>query len=284
MKNQFYTWDDFAQNFGREMVSAEQVYDRMLKGGLKNFSLCNFDFHFQSNQKQNLERLSEFLKTHYSYKIKSIKTVDNLWELTGITNEIPVTNNNLLYWALDMAKRGYEFDSQLDGYGAPFDPQNQKFPIFKKSKEDYYFDEGIDAYNSGNLSEAIINLTIAIEINPNDPNAYYSRAIIKNELYTWKAALRDYDKAIELAPKFISALTNRGSLKDENGDYEGAIKDYNLVIELSTNDIENKKMAFFNRGNSKFNFNNKNGACEDWNKALELGAEYAKQRISEYCK
>jgi hypothetical protein len=202
MKNQFYTWDDFVNNFGKEMLSAEQVYNRMLKSGLKNFSLCNFDFHFQSDQKQNLERLSDFLKTHYPYKIKSIKKVDSLWELTGITNKIPVTLDTLLYWDLDMAKRGFEFDSQLEGYGAPLDPKNQITPNFMKSKEDYYFDKGIDAYNSGDLSGAIINWTISIEINPNDPNAYYSRAIVK----------------------------------------------------------------------------------EDWKKALELGAEYAAQKITEYCK
>ena len=61
---------------------------------------------------------------------------------------------------------------------------------------------------------AIINWTLVFIINPNEPNAYYSKAIVKNEFYTWKSVLRDYDKAIEIAPDFISALTNIGAIAD----------------------------------------------------------------------
>jgi tetratricopeptide (TPR) repeat protein len=56
---------------------------------------------------------------------------------------------------------------------------------------------------------------------------------VKNELYTWKSALKDYDKAIEIAPNFVSALLNRGGLKDENGDYQGAISDYEKILNIN---------------------------------------------------
>ena len=284
MENNYFTWEDFVANFGKEMISAEDVYGQMLKSGLTDNSLGNFDFHFISDKKGNLEKLSQFITEHYPYKIKTLKKIENnLWELQGLTNEIPVTADNLLYWGLDMYKRGYEFDSRLDGYGAPFDHKNPKLPNLDKSQEDFYFDKGVDCYDSGDLSGAIFNWSLVLEINPNDPNSYYSRAIVKNELYTWKAALRDYDKAIEIAPDFISALTNRGSLKDENGDYHGAIEDYNKVLEMPKVDLENKQMSLFNRGNSKFNLNDKKGACEDWEKAKELGAEFALERINQYC-
>ncbi len=285
MENTYFTWDGFADNFGKEMVSAQDVYDQMVKSGLTDNSLANFDFHFVSDKKENLEKLSQFISEHYPYEIKTIKSIENnLWELNGLTNEIPVTADNLLYWGLDMYKRGYEFDSKLDGYGALFDHKTPKLPDLDKSKEDFYFDKGIACYNSGDLSAAVINWTLVLIINPNEPNAYYSRAIVKNELYTWKSALRDYDKAIEIAPNFISALTNRGSLKDENGDHLGAIADYNKVIEVKDVDLENKQMAYFNRGNSKFNLDKKNDACEDWKIAFELGAEYASDRINQHCK
>jgi len=281
----FITWEQFTQNFGKEMVSAQDVFNNMKESGVSDFSLAKFDFHFVSNTKNKLEKLQDFLIEHYPYEIKSIKKIKKgLWELNGESNEIPITEDILLYWGLDMYKRGYEFDAKLDGYGAPFDPKNQKYPNFDNSKEDSYFDKGVDCYNSGDLSGAIINWTITIKINPKDPNSYYSRAIVKNELYTWKSSLKDYDKAIEIAPDFISALTNRGSVKDENGDYEGAIEDYNKVINLEKVDIENKQMAYFNKGNSEFNLGNKDNACKDWNKAYELGAEYALERINEKCK
>ena len=35
MENKFYTWDNFVDNFGKEMVSAEDVHNNMVKSGLK---------------------------------------------------------------------------------------------------------------------------------------------------------------------------------------------------------------------------------------------------------
>ena len=284
MENTFFTWDNFVNGFGKEMVSAEDVHSNMVKSGLKDNCLTVMDFTFISDKKENLNRLGEFIKMHYPYKVKEVKRYEDLWEISGETNELPITEDNLLYWALDMYKRGYEFDSRLDAYGGPFDPKEQNFPELDKSKEDFYFEGGLEDYNKGNLSGAFINWSLAIEINQDDANNYYSRAIIRNELYTWKAALRDYDKAIEIAPNFASALINRGGLKDENGDYHGALEDYNKVLQLKKVDIENQQQAYYNRGNTKLNLKDTKGACQDWKKAVELGATYAEERIDEHCK
>lgn len=284
MENRFITWDNFVNNFGKEMVSAEDVHNNMVKSGLKDNCLTKMDFTFISNNKNSLKKLGEFIKTHYPYTVQEVKKYEDIWEINGETNEMPITADNLLYWALDMYKRGYEFDAKLDAYGGLFDPKNPKFPNLDKSKEDYYFDKGVECYNQGDLSGAIINWSMTLTINPKEPNSYYSRAIVKDELYTWKSALKDYDKAIEIAPNFISALTNRGSLKDNNGDLKGAIEDYNKVLSFEKVDLENKQRAYFNRGNSKFKLADKIGACEDWKKAVELGADYAKVRLDEHCK
>jgi tetratricopeptide (TPR) repeat protein len=284
MENKFFNWDNFVDNFGKEMVSAEDVHKNMTKSGQADNCLTIMDFTFISDKKNNLIKLGEFLKTHYPYKIQEVKKFGKLWEINGETNEIPITADNLLYWALDMYKRGYEFDSELDAYGGLFDSKDKKFPDFEISNADIYFDKGVECYEKGDLSGSIINWSLTLTINPKDPNAYYSRAIVKNELYTWKSALGDYDRAIEIAPDFISALVNRGSLKDDNKDYSGAIEDYDKVLSMGNVDLENKQQAYFNRGNSKFNLNDKKGACEDWKKALELGAVYAKERLNENCK
>ena len=282
MKKSFYTWDDFVSNFGKEMVSAESVYQSMLKSGLKEFSLVKFDFHFNSDKREKLEKLYAFLKKHYLYTYEPIyRTENGLWELTGVSNSFPATNENLMYWALDLAKRAYEFDAELEGYGATFD--NKYFPEFTKSKEDYYFDLAIERYQEDDLSGAIINFNNVLKINSQEVNSYYSRAIVKNELYTWKAAIRDYDKAIELAPNFITAILNRGALKDDNSDYTGALEDYTRVVKYEKSDAKNIQLAYFNRGNTYLHLNEKNLACKDWHKALELGADYAKERIAKYC-
>ena len=284
MKNSFFRWDDFVDDFGGQMVSAEDVFINMTKGGLKENTLLKFDFHFISNDKKNIEALMEFLKDHYLYTFKPIiERKDKLWELTGLTNELPVTSDNLMYWVLDMFKRGYEFDSEFDGYGAPYDPKEQKYPDFSKDKEDYYFDLALDRYNTGDLSGSIINWSNVIKINGKDVDSYYSRAIVKDELYTWKAALKDYDKAIEIAPNFISALLNRGSLKDENEDYKGAIQDYELVMNNKKSNNDDLKKVYFNLGNTYLNLDDKTKACKHWKKSSKLGADYANEQIQKHC-
>lgn len=284
MENKFITWENFKNGFGKEMVSAEDVFKNMAKSGVKDHCLTKMDFTFISDKKENLIKLAEFLKTHYPYSIQELKKNGTLWEINGETNEIPITEDNLMYWALDMYKRGYEFDATLEAYGGYFDPKDPKFPDLNVSKADHYYDKGLDCYKNGDLSGALFNWSLTITINPNDSEAYFSRAIVKNELYTWKSALKDYDKAIEIVPKYPSALINRGGIKDENGDYQGAIADYNKVLQLDNTEIEDKQQAFFNLGNTMLNLKDKELACKNWNNALELGAEYAKQRINKYCK
>jgi tetratricopeptide (TPR) repeat protein len=284
MENRFITWDNFVEGFGKEMVSAEDVFKSMVKSGLKDNNLTKMDFTFISDKKDNLIRLGEFIKTHYPYSVEEVKKYGKLWEINGETNDMPLTEDNLMYWGLDMYKRGYEFDATLDAYGGLFDPKAPKYPDMDSTKADFYFEKGLECYNKGDLSGSIFNWTLTITIDPKDPNAYYSRAIVKNELHTWKSALRDYDKAIEIAPKFASALLNRGGLKDENEDYLGAISDYEKLLAISNLELKDKQQAYFNLGNTKLNLKDKKGACENWKKALDLGADYAKDRIDEHCK
>jgi tetratricopeptide (TPR) repeat protein len=283
MDDRFLTWDDFVKNFGRELQIAAEVHERMVAGGLQDNCLSKFDFVFVSNKKEKLEPLRDFIRSHYPYSVASPQPAEEGWELCGATDEIPITADNLKYWALDMSKRGYEFDARFDQYGAPFDPKNQRFPDLIASKEDFWFDRAIEQHEAGDLSGALMTWSHVIAINPRNADAYYSRAIVKNEVHTWKAALHDYDAALEIAPNFLSALTNRGSLKDDNGDHRGAIADYDTVIELGAEDLDNTLKAYFNRGNAKLNLHDKDGACEDWKKALELGADYAQARIGEHC-
>src|SRR5690606_16986607 len=114
MENKFFTWDNFVDGFGKEMVSAEDVFNNMVKSGLTDNCLTKMDSTFISDKKENLQKLGEFLKTHYPYSVQNVKKYGKLWEINGETNEIPITADNLLYWSLDMYKRGYEFDAKLD--------------------------------------------------------------------------------------------------------------------------------------------------------------------------
>jgi hypothetical protein len=83
MEQRFFTWDNFVDGFGKEMVSAEDVFNSMVKSGLKDNYLTKMDFTFISDKKENLQKLGEFIKTHYPYSIQEVKKHDYLWEING---------------------------------------------------------------------------------------------------------------------------------------------------------------------------------------------------------
>jgi tetratricopeptide (TPR) repeat protein len=283
-ENTYFTQEHFVKYFGQEMVKADEAFQEMVKNGLKELSLSKVEFRFISDKPYKLDSLKKMIQTTYPFVTGEVKKTGLEYEIQIITNEIPITSDNLLYLVLDMYKRGYEFDAKPGSYAGVFDSKNQRFPDLNKLKEEAYFNEGMECYLKGDLSGAIIKWTLTISINPEDPNAYYSRAVVKDALFTWKAALKDYDKALELAPGFVGALINRGNLKLENGDNEGALDDYNRVLTLEQNDREIITSIYFNRGNAKYLLGNKTGACEDWTRATEFGADYAQERIEEYCR
>ncbi len=280
MEVRFFTRQQFNDNFGKEMVSANDVYERRRASGIDDYALATYDFDFISDSKTKLESLGRFLTDNYKFTINEVAKNAGHWVLRGDAVPFPVDKDNLMFWALDLNCKGYKFDCRLSGYGAMADASKQEFPDLHPSLEDRYFESAMEAYQNQNLGLAIIHFSTVIKINPRDPNAWYSRAIAKDELYTWKAARRDYDKAIELAPDFTDAIINRAANKDEAGEYSEAIEDYNRALELEPQNA----MAYFNRGNSKLNNKDSAGACADWHKAKQLGAGYAQERIDRNCK
>ncbi len=51
MNNTYFKWEQFSENFGREMASASSVFESMAQRGIKNYSLLIYDFTFISDKK-----------------------------------------------------------------------------------------------------------------------------------------------------------------------------------------------------------------------------------------
>jgi tetratricopeptide (TPR) repeat protein len=79
-------------------------------------------------------------------------------------------------------------------------------------------------------------------------------------------AITDFNKAIELDPNDDDAYYNRGRSKHSLKDHSGAIEDYTKAIELSPS-----SHSYNNRGDAKEELGNLDGACSDWKKAANLG-------------
>ena len=67
-----------------------------------------------------------------------------------------------------------------------------------------------DKVDLGDYRGAIADYSKAIELNPNDAEAYSSRGVAKHHLEDYRGAIADYSKAIELNPNYTNAYFNRG--------------------------------------------------------------------------
>jgi tetratricopeptide (TPR) repeat protein len=176
----------------------------------------------------------------------------------------------------------------------------------------------VDKFNSGDQQGAIISYDKAIEINPNNSEAFRKRGYVKFNLVDYTGAKFDYDKAINLDPRDEVAYYYRGLVKFRINDFSGALTDFNKIIELNPNSNEaadayekrsiikvktlddiqgalidlNKAIRlhkifpgrlYIYRGTVKYKLNDKKGACEDWHKASEQDFLDANELIKNYC-
>src|SRR5690606_15815009 len=100
MTKRFFSEDEFNKQYGKEMVSAVIVYERMTKNGFKDNALATFDFDFVSDKKEKLDSLSKFLNDSYNYKLKTPQKREGQWILEGDAIEFPYTKDNLMFWAI----------------------------------------------------------------------------------------------------------------------------------------------------------------------------------------
>ena len=142
-------------------------------------------------------------------------------------------------------------------------------------------------YNRGSVKSelkdftgAILDYKEAIRLNPNFSMAYNNIGWAKFELKKFKEALVDLNMAIKLDSKNSVAFDSRAEVKFYLMDYKGSIEDCNIAINLNPT-LSN---SFLIRGRCKFKLKDKVGACIDWKKAVELGKYDANDYINKYCK
>jgi tetratricopeptide (TPR) repeat protein len=86
--------------------------------------------------------------------------------------------------------------------------------------------------------------------------------------------------AIQLDPENPFAYFNRANLKNKSRDYSGAVQDYSKAIER----LDSFKEAYYNRALTLLVMKDKNNACKDLSKAGELGMQDAYRVIKRYCR
>lgn len=135
-------------------------------------------------------------------------------------------------------------------------------------------------YNSGDYMGAIIDLTKAIKLSPNNSVLYFQRGNAKSLFKDYYGGISDSNKAIELNPNFSEAYVIRGNCYRSLEKNNIAFSDFSKAIELD----KYNKYAYYNRGIIYYwIFNKKYEACMDWSKAGELGYSDAYTLIKKNC-
>ena len=135
---------------------------------------------------------------------------------------------------------------------------------------DAYFYRGFTYELKQNSEAAIKDYDKAIELNPNHAEAYVYRAGMANR--DSALVIKDYSKAIELNPHHIYAYTNRAQAYRKKGEIDLAIAGYSKVIELNPN----YTLAYVGRAKTYMEKNEINLAIADYSKVIELMPDEAK--------
>jgi Flp pilus assembly protein TadD len=93
-------------------------------------------------------------------------------------------------------------------------------------------DRGISHFKNKNIEAAMLDMDKAVELEPNNPFRYSSRAYIRANIDI-KGAIADYEKTIELDPKDDIAYNNLGLLQENAGKMSSAKNNFKKADKIS---------------------------------------------------
>lgn len=171
-----------------------------------------------------------------------------------------------------------------------------KLEQFKKALEDYnlsiqkaenpnaYSERGVLYFTVGKIPEALVNMNMALELEPYNSYRYSSRAYIRAAAGMVVLAMQDYRKAVELDPEDAIAHNNLGLLEEKvgyqlkaNERFEKADKlreeqntEHEMLNQKADSDISQQEE---NQAKSKTNSNNQTEENTENNFALNKDSE-----------
>jgi tetratricopeptide (TPR) repeat protein len=123
-------------------------------------------------------------------------------------------------------------------------------------------------------------ITRLIDNEPDNAEAYYSRACVRSAAGDSEGALQDYTMALKLGLRYresIVAYGNRGLIRFDTGDYPGAADDFSSVIERKPRQKSLMKAALLNRGAAREKIGDIDGAAADRRLAVLLSPDREQQ-------
>lgn len=144
------------------------------------------------------------------------------------------------------------------------------------------FKNGYTKYTEGNYSGAITDFTKALELKPDIADAYFLRAVSKNETKDFEGAVSDFSKSIELnlikqaKKEFeLELIMNANDYFEEGVDYDLSEEKDSLYNKLKGLNNLILAIQYTKRGCAKTDLYDFEGAYSDFNKAIEYDSTYA---------
>lgn len=140
------------------------------------------------------------------------------------------------------------------------------------STADEYHKRGFEFRKQGNFSQAIVEYSKAIEVDPNHFKAYFNRAFAYDKLHEYRLAIADYTSAISLDRMNSYAYYNRGITYDKLGDFQHACEDFQHALSLQSQNID----FMYNLALSFKKLNNFTEAIQNFKQCLEIDSNHLK--------
>lgn len=105
------------------------------------------------------------------------------------------------------------------------------------SEAEQHYNAGVDLYDQGRFSEAIVEFNEAIELEPEMAEAYCNRGAAYIQLGNYERAIEDLDEAIRFDPQYADAYRNRGFAYFLLGEFDGAVEDLDEAIRLDPDEL-----------------------------------------------
>lgn len=106
---------------------------------------------------------------------------------------------------------------------------------------DFYYTQGILARNSRDLDGALKLLRKAVEVNPNNVDAWMEIGGIYFEKRLFDEEINAFQKAVEADPKNYDAHSFLGSAYEDRGSYDRAAEEYKEALKIQPDDVESRQ-------------------------------------------
>jgi len=130
--------------------------------------------------------------------------------------------------------------------------------------------EGNDHYRKGRLADAVKAYNQALEIDPENPDAWNNKGLILAVAGNYREALKCHLKASDLDPENVDAISNVGMIHTKLDNTEKALEWYDRALEMDPA----HETTWNNKGNLLSKMGNYEEALKCYDRALKINPEY----------